>query len=128
MTDNSSPALAVALAYHQAWTGRDFDKAMTYIAEDIICDAPAGRIEGAPAFRGFMGPFVRILTGSSLLAAFGDERTALLMYDTETVPVPSAPAAELSTVRGGQIVHMRIVFDRAPFDEARARAGGSGPG
>ena len=25
------------------------DKAMSYIADDIICDAPAGRLEGAAA-------------------------------------------------------------------------------
>jgi hypothetical protein len=50
----SGSALDVALAYHEAWTSKDFERAMTYIADDIICDAPAGRIEGAEAYR-FMG-------------------------------------------------------------------------
>jgi SnoaL-like domain len=120
MTEHSS-AIEVALAYHRAWTGHDFEKAMTYISPEIVCDAPAGRLEGADAFRSFMGPFVSILTTSSLVAAFGDEQTALLMYDTQTVPVKSAPGAEWVSVRGGQIVRMRIIFDRAPFNEARAR-------
>jgi hypothetical protein len=31
---------------------------MTYVAEDIVCQAPAGRLDGTAAFRGFMGPFV----------------------------------------------------------------------
>ena len=31
-----------------------------------------------------MGPFLQILTGSKLIAAFGDDDTALDMYDTET--------------------------------------------
>jgi hypothetical protein len=116
----TSPALETALAYHRAWTAHDLDRAMTHIAENIVCDAPAGRIEGAEAFRGFMGPFTRIVTGSTLLAAFGDEDTALLMYDTTTVPVSSAPGAEHVTARDGKITYMRIVFDRAPFDAARA--------
>ncbi len=116
----TSPALDVALSYHHAWTGKDFEKAMTYVADDIVCHAPSGRLSGAEAFRGFMGPFTRILTGSALLAAFGDETTALLMYDTATLPVASAPGAELVTVREGKIVELRIVFDRAPFDAARA--------
>lgn len=119
MTDKTSPALDTALAYHRAWTDHDFDQAMTYIAEDIVCDAPAGRIEGAEAFRAFMGPFVRILTASTLVAAFGDDQTALLMYDAETIPVKNAPGSECLTVREGTITHIRIVFDRAPFDAAR---------
>ncbi|WP_406101117.1 nuclear transport factor 2 family protein [Streptomyces sp. NBC_01003] len=119
MPQMPSPALQTALAYHRAWTGGDFEQAMTYIAEDIVCQAPAGRLEGAEAFRGFMGPFVQILTGSDLIASFGDETTALLMYDTSTKPVSSAPAAECLTVRDGTITHLRIIFDRTPFDAAR---------
>lgn len=119
MPQMPSPALRTALAYHRAWTGGDFEQAMTYIAEDIVCQAPAGRLEGAEAFRGFMGPFVQILTGSDLIASFGDETTALLMYDTRTKPVSSAPAAECLTVRDGTITHLRIIFDRTPFDAAR---------
>lgn len=119
MTENRSRALDTAVAYHRAWTGHDFDRAMTYIAHDIVCDAPAGRIEGPQAFRAFMEPFSRILTGSSLIAAFGDEKTALLMYDAATVPVNDAPGAECHTVENDKIVHIRIVFDRAPFEGAR---------
>ena len=122
MTETTSPALRIALAYYQAWTSHDLDKAMSYIADDIVCDAPAGRLEGAAAYRGFMGPFVQILTGSELLAAFGDKQTALVMYDTETVPVKSAPAAECVTVTDGKITYSRFIFDRAPFDAARQTA------
>lgn len=119
MTETTSPALEVALAYFHAWTGRDMDQAMSYIAEDIVCEAPAGRLEGAAAYRNFMAPFVQILTGWKLIAAFGDETTALVMYDTETVPVKSAPAAECLTVTGGKITRSRFIFDRLPFDAAR---------
>ncbi|MFI9818321.1 nuclear transport factor 2 family protein [Saccharothrix variisporea] len=111
-----------ALAYFRAWTGKDFDKAMTYIADDIVCDAPPGRIEGAEAFRAFMGPFAGTVEDSALLAAFGDDTTAVLVYDTKTALVPSAPGAEYVTVQDGRITHMRIIFDRAPFEAARARA------
>ncbi len=122
MTDATSPALRTALAYYHAWTGHDLDQAMTYIADDIVCDAPAGRLQGAEAYRNFMGPFVQILTGSTMIAAYGDEDTALVMYDTETVPVKSAPAAECVTVRDGKITYSRFIFDRAPFDAARRAA------
>ena len=119
MNQPADSALRTALAYYQAWTSHDLDQAMSYIADDIVCDAPAGRLEGADAYRGFMGPFVQILTGSRLIAAFGDDQTALIMYDTETVPVTSAPGAECVTVENGKIIYSRFVFDRAPFDAAR---------
>ena len=96
---------------------------MTYIADDIICQAPGQRLEGAAAFRGVMAPFMQILTGSELIAAFGDDTTAVVMYGTDTVPVKDAPGAECVTVADGKITHMRIIFDRLPFEEARKAAG-----
>ncbi|MCY1139493.1 nuclear transport factor 2 family protein [Actinoplanes sp. Pm04-4] len=117
-----STALKVALAYHEAWKSRDLERAMSYIADDIVCDAPAGRLEGADAYRAFLSPFVQMLRSATMLAAFGDDETALVMYDAETVPVPSAPGAECVTVRAGRIVYSRFLFDRAPFDAARRQA------
>ncbi len=132
MSQNPSPALLIALAYYEAWTSKDFEQAMTFISDDIVCDAPAGRIEGAEAYRAFMGPFVQILTEARMIAAFGDDTTALMMYDAETIPVKSAPGAECVTVNDGKITHSRFVFDRAPFEAARkasahpAQGGGEG--
>ncbi len=112
-------ALATALSYHAAWTDHDLARAMTYVADDIVCLAPAGRLDGAAAFQEFMGPFVQIVRRTSLIGAFGDDTTAVVMYDTETTPVADAPGAECVTVRDGKITHMRIVFDRLPFEAAR---------
>jgi ketosteroid isomerase-like protein len=122
MTETPSPALRTALAYFRAWTSHDLESAMSYIADDIVCDAPAGRLEGAEAYRGFMGPFVQILKEAELIAAFGDEHTAVVMYDTSTVPVASAPASECVTVTDGKISYSRFIFDRAPFAAARQAA------
>jgi predicted ester cyclase len=122
MTEKPSPALQVARAYYEAWTSKDFEQAMTYISDEIVCDAPAGRIEGVDAYREFMGTFVQILKRAELIAAFGDDETAMVMYDTETVPVRSAPGAECFTVEDGKIVRSRFVFDRAPLQAAREAA------
>ena len=120
MTDQPSPALEVALAYYEAWTSKDFERAMRYVSDEIVCEAPAGHIEGIAAYREFMGPFVQILKAAKLIAAFGDDETAMIMYDAETVPVQSAPGAEYVTVEDGKITRSRFVFDRAPFQAARA--------
>jgi ketosteroid isomerase-like protein len=122
---HDSPALTTALAYFRAWTGGDIDSAMAYVSDDIVCQAPAGTIEGPEAFRAFMGPFSQIVTRAEVVAAFGDDTTAALIYDTDTVPVNDAPGAECHTVVEGKITHLRIIFDRQPFSEARRAAGQS---
>lgn len=126
MTDHNSAALNTALAYYRAWTSHDFDQAMGYIADNIVWQAPAGRLDGAQAFRAFMGPFAQMVTRSNLIAAFGDDTTAVLMYDADTVTVQDAPGAECLTVAGGKITQMRIIFDRLPFDTARRAATAEG--
>ncbi|MFC9998330.1 nuclear transport factor 2 family protein [Nocardia sp. NPDC127526] len=116
-------ALQLARAYWEAWTGHDVDKALTYIAPDVVCDTPGGRIEGVDAFRGFLAPFVETLQRAELLAAYGDDTTALIMYDTVTPLVAHAPAAELVTIENGLITKSRFIFDRLPFETARAALG-----
>jgi ketosteroid isomerase-like protein len=122
MIEGQSPALEVARAYYQAWTSKDIEAALRHLADDIVCDAPAGRIQGIEAYRQFLGPFSQLLIGSELLAAFGDQTTAVLVYDTRTPPVASAPGAECLTVRDGKIVYNRFIFDRLPFEAARRAA------
>ena len=123
MTEQRGRALQVALDYHEAWTSGDLERAMGHVADAVVCDAPAGRIEGAQAHRAFMEPFVQMLRRAELIASFGDDETALVMYDTETVLVPSAPGAECVTVEDGKITRSRFLFDRAPLQEARAAGG-----
>ena len=119
MTQDPSAALSVALAYYHAWTAKDVDRAMTNVADDVVCEAPTGRIEGVEGFRQFMAPFAGMLTGSDLIAAFGDDQTALLLYNPHTTLVEDAPSAECFTVENGRIVHSLLIFDRTPFDAAR---------
>ena len=122
MTGEPSIALSVALAYYHAWTGKDVDGAMTYVADDVVCEAPTGRIQGVEGFRQFMAPFAQMLISSDLIAAFGDDHTAVLLYNPHTTLVQDAPSAERFTVTDGRIVHSLLVFDRTPFDAARRAA------
>jgi hypothetical protein len=69
-----------------------------------------------------MGPFTQILKRAEMLAAFGDDEKAVVVYDTETVPVQSAPGAECVTVKAGKITYSRFIFDRAPFEAARRQS------
>lgn len=112
-------AADISLAYLARWTSGDLDAAWALLSPDVVCDSPAGRLAGRDAVVAFMAPFAGSLTGSELLAAFGDDERAVIVYDTSNPAVRSAPAAELHTVRDGLITGIRIIFDRMPFALAR---------
>jgi hypothetical protein len=115
MTETASPALRTALAYHQAWTSHDLDRAMTHIADGITCDAPGARISGPQQYRDFLAGFMAQLTGVQTVAAFGDDTTAVLFYYPHTATVSDAPTAECFTVADGKITRSVLVFDRPSF-------------
>lgn len=122
-THPNDRAVDVALAYHRAWAAGDMDAAMEFVDDGIECLAPGGTIEGAAAFRGFMEPFSQMVLATQVEAAFGDDTQAVVVYDTRSRLVESGPGAAHVTVDAGRITHMRIVFDRLPFAEARASQG-----
>ncbi len=114
MTDPSE-ALRTALDYHEAWTANDIERAMTHLADDFVCEAPAGPVAGLDRYRQFLGGFAQTVRGVEMIAAFGDEQTALLMYDCRTTRADSVPTAECFTVSAGKIRRTRLIFDRTPF-------------
>jgi ketosteroid isomerase-like protein len=116
---STTQATEIALAYHRAWTAGDMDLAMKYVAEDVVCEAPSGRMHGTEALRAFMEPFAGTLISSEVLAVHGDDIAAVIMYDTANPAVASAPAAELYRVRHDHVTAVRIIFDRLPFALAR---------
>ncbi len=64
MTQTSAcPALDTVLAYHRAWTSGDIDRAMTYVADDIVCHAPGDDLTGKGPYRGYLAGFAPNLTG-----------------------------------------------------------------
>jgi limonene-1,2-epoxide hydrolase len=109
------PALELVRRYHAAWTGHDLDTAMDMVAETIVCQAPGGQVVGAAAYRGFLGGFMAQLTGFDLVAEFGDDTTAVLVYYPHTQTVQDAATAEWFSIDAGKIARTVLVFDRPSF-------------
>jgi hypothetical protein len=86
MNKPDSPALQTALAYYEAWRSRDHSTAMNVVADNVVAETPFGRLEGGAALHESETEFANILTGATLIASFGDEDTALLLYNTHTLP------------------------------------------
>lgn len=116
MTQASAPyALDTVLDYHRAWTGGDVDKAMTLVADDVICRAPGGDIAGKDAYRAYLRGFAPNLTGLTDVAHLADGEHVALFYYPHTTVTRTALAAECFTVRDGTIVENVLVFDRMSF-------------
>ncbi|NUW33088.1 nuclear transport factor 2 family protein [Nonomuraea sp. SMC257] len=102
----------------------DVDQALGFLAEDVVCDAPAGRIEGLAAYRGFLEGFLPKLTGSSITKVLGDDTSAAVVYTTDTTFARDFRAMDYLTVGDGRITRVVTVFDRLPAAQARPRAEG----
>ncbi|MDP9792738.1 hypothetical protein J2S43_001250 [Catenuloplanes nepalensis] len=118
MTDNTK----IAEGYASAWMARDLDAAMAYVAEDVVLDAPAGRFEGAAAYRAFLERFLDLMTAAEITAVYGGEDGAAVHYVTRTRPVPVSLGSDRLVIRDGLIREVVTVFDRLPFRDAKDAA------
>lgn len=93
---NDSPAVALALRHLEAWTNHDLEAARGNLAADVQFFSPAGHLTGVDEYmdapRGLVQFARQVVPGSlRIVAAKGDERNALIMYevDTEGGPIGS---------------------------------------
>lgn len=119
MTEHSTP-LAVALAFTEAWTSHDMLTAAGYVAKDVVFDGPFVHLTGAEAYMAGLAAFAPAATGMQVVAAFGDDDQALIMYELSTGPFGSLRCAERFTVRDGKIRTDELTFDSYPIRQARA--------
>jgi hypothetical protein len=121
---NQSRAVALALSHLEAWTNHDLDTARGNLAADVEFFSPAAHLVGVAEYmdgeRG-LSQFARQVVPGSLrvIAAMGDDRNALVMYqvDTDGAPIgaktfPSAQTWVLD--ESGKIKLERIVSYATP--------------
>ncbi|MEU0883934.1 nuclear transport factor 2 family protein [Lentzea sp. NPDC005914] len=119
MTTTTGSAQKIADEFVHAWTGRDVEKALSLLADDVVCEAPGGRIEGVDGYRGFLQPFVTMITSATVIDVLGDDTHAAAVYTTDTPLVPDFRGIDHFTVENGKITHIICVFDRLPMHLAR---------
>jgi hypothetical protein len=121
--NQSSTPVALARAFTEAWTGRDVDTAATYLADDVTFDGPLNHTVGKDAYVQGLAAFARTVAGATILAAFGDDTRALIMYEL-TGPFGALTGAELLAVRDGKIHADRLTFDTYIVRQASRSAAG----
>lgn len=114
MSENTT----VAERFATAWMARDLDAAMACVAEDVVLDAPAGRVEGADAYRRFLERFLGLMIEAEITAVHAGADGATVHYVTRTHPVPVSRGSDHLVIRDGLIREAVTIFDRLPFREA----------
>jgi hypothetical protein len=107
--------LTTVEAYHQAWTSGDVDRALTYVSEDVRCFAPDEDVTTKAQWREYLCGFVPMLTRAPEHTRMTDGDRVALWYFPQTRVTTTTLASELFTVRGGQIVELRLAFDRLGY-------------
>lgn len=126
MSQQQTP-LAIGLAFTQAWTSHDMDTAAGYIAKDVVFDGPMNHLTGDKAYMEVLARFASTVTGLKILAAFGDDQQALIMYEVTTAPFGPIPSAELLTIKDGKIQADRLIFDASKLRQAATTQPQSSP-
>jgi hypothetical protein len=114
-----SPAVALALAHLEAWAHHDLESARHNLAEDVQFVSPAVTLTGVEEYmdapRGLRQFAMQVVPGSlRVIAAMGDKRNALIMYEVSTAGGPIGekvfPSAQTWLLdENGKIKFERIV-------------------
>ncbi|NTG76424.1 nuclear transport factor 2 family protein [Agrobacterium rhizogenes] len=115
MAERNGTAAKIARTYIEAMANKDVDAIVKISAEDVVCISPIGTITGMQAFRGFQDGFARMLKKMDVLAVYGDDEQAVIVYQVETHPVPHSIVAELIKIKDGKIASSQVIYDPTPY-------------
>lgn len=114
----ATSAKEIATAYAEAWLAGDPEKALTFVADDIVTEAPNGPLKGLAAAREFLIPFSTSISNTHLLNVLADDEHVAVIYRVDTPVAKDYAGAEYLTIADGKIVHSISIFDMSPYIQA----------
>ena len=115
MSQDNGDAQSIVDAYHRAWTSGDVDLALKYVSDDVRCFAPDAGVATKTDWQEYLSGFVPMLTGAPEHDRMAEGDRVALWYFPQTAVTTTTLASELFTVRDGQIVEIRLAFDRLGY-------------
>ncbi len=122
MLPASGAALKTARSYHDEWRRGRFESAAAYLADALSVEVPINSYAGKDDFMAAAQRTRQMASKIEMLAQFGDDSEAVLVYDM-TLPIGTLRIAELFTAPNGRITRIRHIHDTAAL-----RAAGMGEG
>ena len=111
MEKSNNNALKVALAYFQAWNNKDFEKVSDLISDAASFEMPINYYHHKNTFVEAVEFTANAASEVNLLAEFGDDKEAILLYDLNLKPIGKLRIAEHFKVDDDKIVHIRHIHD-----------------
>ncbi|HTF80158.1 MAG TPA: nuclear transport factor 2 family protein, partial [Cytophagales bacterium] len=75
--------IETAKSYYEAWKAMDISKAAAYLAAEVTFDVPINFYHTKEDFIDALAYTAKAIKDVRLLAAYGDDESALLVYDME---------------------------------------------
>ena len=122
MTKTNGKAAAIARTYVDAMARKNIDAIISISTDDVVCTSPIGQTTGVDRFRDFQEGFARMIAKLTVLAVYGDDEQAVVVYDVETQPVPHSVVAELIRITDGKLASTQVIYDATPFAAYMATA------
>lgn len=115
MSHSENDPSPIVQAYHNAWTSGHVDRAMAYVSDNVRCFAPDENVRTKDDWHQYLSGFVPMLTGAPAHAEMTDGNRVALWYFPQTAVTKTTLASELFTIEDGQIVEIRLAFDRLGY-------------
>lgn len=84
--DAGATPAEIAVGFIEAWAAGELATVAGWLAEDVTFEGPMARATGREEVLATIGGFAQLVTGVGIVAALGDDRQALIMYEMTTGP------------------------------------------
>jgi ketosteroid isomerase-like protein len=105
----------VTEGFFDAWTSKDFERARTFLHDDLSFEGPIESFSDADSYIASLTQLSGIVTGAEKQKVFVDGDDVCVIYDLKTAPIPTSRTCEWYRVRDGKIASVSVVFDARPF-------------
>jgi len=110
---------AVALAYIEGCSKKDFDGVAELLAPDIRFEGPGNAVTGATPYLAVLRRIGSVWVRSDVRKVFVDGSDVCVIYDLVTdTSAGAVPIVEWLRVDGGRIAAVHLFFDRVSFKPA----------
>jgi hypothetical protein len=110
--------LDTGIAFVQAFGRGDRAALAALVAPDITFESPRVRLRGAEPYLAAVTEFAQVVDSLTLIASFGDDGAAMIMYDMHTGPFGTIRGVDYLTIPDGLIEAHALVFDTYPVRTA----------
>jgi limonene-1,2-epoxide hydrolase len=122
---NTSTALETVLEYFKAWNNKNFKEAANLLSDNIAFEMPINSYGNKNEFMQAVQFIASASTNIKIIAKFGDETEAVLLYDVTLAPIGNLRITEHFKVEKNKIVFIRHIHDTYELRKAGFNKGNS---